>query len=125
MPQLRKIFKPLGTTLTVGAEYTTQLGVWQYRCDWEDRIIGGRLTVKGKELQVSRTWILSLGAVEDVVTRLRLRGAVDMQTGKCYAKFGFRSERLSPINLVEGFVYNKRFPLDGKGGHAEVELKLK
>jgi len=40
----RKIYTPLPkTVLTLGADYNTQLGVWQFRSDWEDKVIGGRL----------------------------------------------------------------------------------
>mmetsp|Transcript_1652 Transcript_1652/g.3541 ORF Transcript_1652/g.3541 Transcript_1652/m.3541 type:complete len:330 (-) Transcript_1652:67-1056(-) len=121
--KLRKRFRPLKTVLTLGADFNTQLGVWQFKSSWEDSLIGGRLTLNGRELQMSKTWLLSVGAVEDLVTRLRLRAAVDMATGKAYARFGFRTERLSPINVVEGFTLKKMFPLDGSKGHASLEVK--
>jgi len=121
--KLRKRFRPLRTVLTLGADFNTQLGVWQFKSSWEDSLIGGRLTLNGRELQLSKTWLLSVGAVEDLVTRLRLRAAVDMTTGKAYARFGFRTERLTPINVVEGFTLKKMFPLDGSAGHASLEVK--
>lgn len=77
----------------------------------------------GRELQLSKTWLLSVGAVEDLVTRLRLRAAIDLGTGKAYARFGFRTERLSPINVVEGFTLLRQLPLDGYDGHVKLEVK--
>jgi len=38
----------------------------------------------------------------DLVTRLRFKGVVDMST-RAYARLGFRTERLSPTIVVEGF----------------------
>ena len=61
--------------------------------------------------------------MEDLVTRLRLRASVDLKTGKALARFGFRTERLNPINVVEGFAMKKRIPLDGSQGHAKLEIK--
>jgi len=61
--------------------------------------------------------------VEDLVTRLRMRAAVDLGTMKAYARLGFRTERLSPINVVEGFTLTKRLPLDGNDGHVKLEVK--
>eukprot|EP00591_Stephanopyxis_turris_P004161 CAMPEP_0195514812 /NCGR_PEP_ID=MMETSP0794_2-20130614/6085_1 /TAXON_ID=515487 /ORGANISM="Stephanopyxis turris, Strain CCMP 815" /LENGTH=389 /DNA_ID=CAMNT_0040643137 /DNA_START=255 /DNA_END=1424 /DNA_ORIENTATION=+ len=123
--KLRKRFFPLKTTVTLGADFNSQLGVWQFKSSWEDRIIGGRLTLSGRELQLSKTWLLSVGAVEDLVTRLRFRAAVDMGTGKAYARFGFRTERLSPINVVEGFTLVKQLPLDGRGEQGNIKLEVK
>ena len=46
--QLRKRFYPFKTVIELGADYNTQIGVWQFKSSWEDRIIGGRLTIKGR-----------------------------------------------------------------------------
>jgi hypothetical protein len=59
--KLRKTFRPLKTIVRVGADFNTQLGVWQFRSSWEDAIIGGKLTLAGKELQLSKSWQLSVG----------------------------------------------------------------
>jgi len=107
----------------LGADFNTQLGVWQFKSSWEDRIIGGKITLAGREMQFSKTWLLSVGVVEDLVTRLRLRAAVDLGTMKAYARLGFRTERLSPINVVEGFTLTKKLPLDGNYGHVKLEVK--
>lgn len=109
--------------VTLGADFNTQLGVWQFKSSWEDSIIGGRLTLAGRELQLSKTWLLSVGAVEDLVTRLRFRAAIDLGTAKAYARIGFRTERLSPINVVEGFTLLRQLPLDGPEGHVKLEVK--
>ena len=63
------------------------------------------------------------GAVEDLVTRLRFRAAINLQTFQAYARVGFRTERLSPINVMEGFTILKRLPLDGSGGNVKLEVK--
>lgn len=121
--KVRKTFRPLKTIIRLGADFNTQLGVWQFKSSWEDDVIGGKLTLAGREVQFSKTWLLSVGAVEDLVTRLRLRAAVDLGTMKAYARLGFRTERLSPINVVEGFTMVKRLPLDGNYGHVKLEVK--
>lgn len=46
--QLRKRFFPFKTVIELGADYNTQMGVWQFKSSWEDRIIGGRLSIKGR-----------------------------------------------------------------------------
>jgi hypothetical protein len=122
--KIRKTFRPLKTIVRLGADFNTQLGVWQFKSSWEDAIIGGKLTlIAGRELQLTKSWQLSVGAVEDLVTRLRFRAAVDLQTWKAYARVGFRTERLSPINVMEGFTLLKRVPLDGNKGHVKLEVK--
>lgn len=121
--KIRKTFRPLKTIIQLGADFNTQLGVWQFKSSWEDAIIGGKLTLAGRELQLTKSWQLSVGAVEDLVTRLRLRAAVDLQTWKAYARVGFRTERLAPINMMEGFTLMKQVPLDGSAGHIKLEVK--
>lgn len=63
------------------------------------------------------------GPVDDLVTRLRFRAAVDLQTAKAYCRVGFRQERLSPLNVMEGFALQKQFNLDGNKGNIKLELK--
>lgn len=46
-----------------------------------------------------------------------------MQTCQAYARVGFRTERLSPINVMEGFTIVKRLPLDGSKGNVKLEVK--
>lgn len=121
--KIRKTFRPLGTILRLGANFNTQLGVWQFHSSWEDAIIGGKLTLAGRELQITKSWQLSVGAMEDLVTRLRFRAAVDLSTWKAYARVGFRTERLSPINVMEGFTLQKQVPLDGLDGHVKLQVK--
>lgn len=64
-----------------------------------------------------------IGAVEELVTRLRFRAAINLQTFQAYARVGFRTERLSPINVMEGFTILKRLPLDGTRGNVKMEVK--
>ena len=54
-------FRPLKTIVRLGADFNTQLGVWQFKSSWEDAIIGGKLTLIGKELQLTKSWQLSVG----------------------------------------------------------------
>ena len=61
--------------------------------------------------------------MEDLVTRLRFRAAINLQTFQAYARVGFRTERLSPINVMEGFTILKRLPLDGSGGNVKLEVR--
>jgi hypothetical protein len=48
-------------TFRLGADFNTQRGVWQFKSSWEDDIIGGKLTLAGKELQLTKSWQLSVG----------------------------------------------------------------
>jgi hypothetical protein len=121
--KIRKTFRPLKTIVQFGADFNTQVGVWQFKSSWEDAIIGGKLTLAGRELQLTKSWQLSVGAMEDLVTRLRVRAAVDLQTWKASVRAGFRTERLTPINVMEGFTLLKQVPLDGQDGHIKLEVK--
>eukprot|EP00534_Pseudo-nitzschia_fraudulenta_P003325 CAMPEP_0201123180 /NCGR_PEP_ID=MMETSP0850-20130426/6620_1 /ASSEMBLY_ACC=CAM_ASM_000622 /TAXON_ID=183588 /ORGANISM="Pseudo-nitzschia fraudulenta, Strain WWA7" /LENGTH=384 /DNA_ID=CAMNT_0047390029 /DNA_START=147 /DNA_END=1301 /DNA_ORIENTATION=- len=122
--KLRKTFRPLKTIVRLGADYNTQQGIWQFKSSWEDAIIGGKLTLSGnKELQMTKSWSLSVGGVEDLVTRLRFRATINLQTFQAYARVGFRTERLTPIDVVEGFTILKRLPLDGSSGNLKLEVK--
>mmetsp|Transcript_15162 Transcript_15162/g.31341 ORF Transcript_15162/g.31341 Transcript_15162/m.31341 type:complete len:544 (-) Transcript_15162:151-1782(-) len=122
--KLRKTFRPLKTIVRLGADYNTQQGIWQFKSSWEDAIIGGKITLSGnKELQLTKSWQMSVGGVEDLVTRLRFRATINLQTFQAYAKVGFRTERFTPIDVVEGFTVLKRMPLDGIGGNLKLEVK--
>lgn len=122
--KLRKTFRPLKTIIRIGADYNTQQGIWQFKSSWEDAIIGGKITLSGsKELQLTKSWQMSVGGVEDLVTRLRFRATINLQTFQAYARVGFRTERLTPIDVVEGFTILKRLPLDGSGGNLKLEVK--
>jgi hypothetical protein len=62
--KISKTFRPLGTIVKVGADFNTNLGVWQFKSSWEDAIIGGKLTLAGKELQLTKSWQLSMGKLK-------------------------------------------------------------
>lgn len=64
--KIRKTFRPLKTIISIGADFNTQLGVWQFKTSWEDTIIGGKLTLAGKELQLTKSWQLKVGTSHDV-----------------------------------------------------------
>jgi hypothetical protein len=59
--KLRKTFRPLKTIVRVGADFNTQLGVWQFKSSWEEPIIGGKLTLIGNELHLTKSWQLYVG----------------------------------------------------------------
>lgn len=121
--KLRKTFYPLKkTVLTLGADYNTNIGVWQFRSSWEDSIIGGRISVAGRELMLTKSWLVKLLDSEDVATRLKFRAAVNTADWTAYAKFGFRTERIAPLNIKEGFSLKKKLHLDGSRGHAKLEV---
>ncbi|CAM9973229.1 unnamed protein product [Discosporangium mesarthrocarpum] len=120
--KLRKRIYPLKTVLTLGADYNTQIGVWQFRSSWEDSIIGGRLSIAGREVMLTKSWLLKLMDNEDLATRLKFRAAVNTRDWTAYAKFGLRTERIAPINIKDGFQIARKFPLDGGNGHAKLEV---
>ena len=64
--KVRKTFRPLKTVVRLGADFNTQLGVWQFKSSWEDEVIGGKLTLAGREVQFSKTWLLSVGEFDEV-----------------------------------------------------------
>jgi hypothetical protein len=141
--KLRKTFRPLNTIVRLQAHYNTQRGVWQFQSSWEDAWIGGKFTLAGrKELQFTKSWSLTGGRLggdgatssagggsssllDDMVTRLRLRAAVDLQTWKAYVRVGVRTEQraAATINVMEGFTVVKRLPLDGPNGQCKLEIK--
>ncbi|CAM9161279.1 unnamed protein product [Pylaiella littoralis] len=123
--KLRKRIYPLKTVLTLGADYNTQIGVWQFRSTWEDSIIGGRISIAGREVMLTKSWLLKVMDSEDVATRLKFRAAINTRDWTAYAKFGFRTERISPLNIKDGFQLAKKFPLDGNNGHAKLEVVTK
>jgi len=120
--KLRKRFYPFKTTIELGADYNTQLGVWQFRSSWEDRIVGGRLSFKGRELQFSKNWVLGLDK-EDIIGRIKFRAGLDLSSWRSYARCGFRTERVTPVNVQEGFSIRRKVPLDGSNGHAKLEVR--
>eukprot|EP00903_Cladosiphon_okamuranus_P019929 g18316.t1 len=123
--KLRKRIYPLKTVLTLGADYNTQIGVWQFRSTWEDSIIGGRISIAGREVMLTKSWLLKVMDQEDVATRLKFRAAINTRDWTAYAKFGFRTERISPLNIRDGFQLAKKIPLDGLNGHAKLEVVSK
>ena len=65
--------------------------IWQLRTTWEDQIIGGRLTIKGRELQLTKSWPVPLGDRQDLAARLRFKLGVDLYSGRTYCRFGFNT----------------------------------
>lgn len=119
--KLRKTLRLFKTIFSVAADFNTQTGVWQFQSSWEDAIIGGRITLAGRELQLTKSWPIQ--PMRDVVTRLRLRAAVDLGTAKAYLRVGFRTERVAAINMVEGFGLIQHVPLDGTNGNVKLQVK--
>uniref|UniRef100_A0A7S2CEG6 Plastid lipid-associated protein/fibrillin conserved domain-containing protein n=1 Tax=Octactis speculum TaxID=3111310 RepID=A0A7S2CEG6_9STRA len=124
--KLRKTFQPLGTKLALGAIFNTQANMWQFDTTWEDKVIGGQLSLKGRELQLSKTWAIPLGEGVDIgfapLARLRLKLGIDLYSGKTNLRFGFRTEEPSnKVTLADGIQLRPRFPLDSNS-HVNVEL---
>ena len=122
--KIRKNFKWLSTVLSIGADYSTQQGTWTMKYSWEDSLIGGKLQMKGTELQLHKNWIFGFGS--NLAANLRFKAAIDVATGKMSARFGFRTEQTSPVlNIVDGIDVVKKLPLDGSDGHAKLEVKVR
>ena len=67
-----------------------------------------------------------MGGATNLAATLRLRGALDLMSGRTSARLGFRTEQASGnINIVEGVDLVKKLPLDGADGHAKLEVKLR
>ena len=43
-----------------------------------------------RELQFSKTWLVTLGDQDDIATRLKFRAGIDTGTWRSYARLGFR-----------------------------------
>ena len=57
------------------------------------------------------------------MTRLRLRASLDLKTLGVTCRLGFRTERGDTLDLPRGFRFTRALPLDGRDGHAKVEVK--
>ena len=77
--KVRKNIEWLRTRLSIGADYSTQRGLWKLQYAWEDQIIGGRMVLKGTELQLHKAWVLTLGTAANLAATLRLRAALDLR----------------------------------------------
>ena len=88
-----KVFNLNVTRLTVGAHYDTNLALWRLDSTWQDDLIGGQLSLRGKELQLKKTWPLPLdGDNENFVLKLILKGAVDLtDLKKSHLRLTFRA----------------------------------
>ena len=73
-----------------------QDGTWQMRSSWEDNLIGGQISMKGGELQLTKSWIFQIADQSNLAAKLRLKAAVDVRSGRSYARFGFRTEQVRP-----------------------------
>lgn len=123
--KVRKNVEWLRTRLSIGADYSTQRGLWKLQYAWEDTFIGGRMVLKGTELQLHKAWVLTLGTAANLAATLRLRAALDLRNMRTSCRFGFRTESQGAINIVDGVDLVKRLPLDGQDGHAKLEVKLR
>jgi hypothetical protein len=97
--KIRKFLFKDKTKLEVGADFNSQLSSWQFRAAWEDKLIGGKIGIKGREVDYTKTWMVGFSDNEMLNARLRLKFAVDMLDGRTYARFGFRTEEVPAIYL--------------------------
>mmetsp|Transcript_75205 Transcript_75205/g.151189 ORF Transcript_75205/g.151189 Transcript_75205/m.151189 type:complete len:308 (+) Transcript_75205:64-987(+) len=105
--KLRKTIKILRTKLMLGCDYNTQQAVWQMKSSWEDTILKGKLSIRGRELMLTKSWDVGFSENESLKAKLRLKTAVDLFSGKTYIRFGFRTEE-----VTRGDLRNQGFPLE-------------
>jgi len=120
--KLRKNIRWLSTLLSFGADYSTQQGLWTMKYSWEDTLVGGRLALKGSELELNKAFVLNLGTPQSLAATLRLRAAIDVFTGKMSARLGFRAEPTAAE--ARGVDLVRRLTLDADG-HAKIEVKVR
>jgi hypothetical protein len=127
--KIRKFLFKDRTKLEIGADFNSQLSSWQFRAAWEDKLIGGKIGIKGREVDYTKTWMVGFSDNEMLNARLRLKFAVDMLDGRTYARFGFRTEE-TQSGARGGFPLETKVLLDRVGnatarreGHIFAELK--
>jgi hypothetical protein len=111
--KLRKFFSPYNTKVEIGADFDSQESIWEIRGSVEEKVLNGKVAVKGREFQYLKTWMVGVSENELLRTRLRLKVAVDMLNGKTYCRFGFRTEESS----LEGFPLETKILLDKIGNN--------
>jgi len=123
--KIRKTLFPLKTRLTVGADYSLQDRQWKLVSSWQDNVIGGTITLNGREFSIAKDWFLPFSEIDQhqVGAKLRVHAGLNMDTGRLFAKFRMRAERLAPIAFGDGIRIDQRVPLDGRNGNAKLEVK--
>ncbi|KAL7471775.1 hypothetical protein ACHAXS_012068 [Conticribra weissflogii] len=132
-----------GAIIRVGADFETQTmmgtGVWRLRGCLEDKLIGGRFSIKGKRsrsggqlVEYSKSWLFP--GAGSLATRFNLCATYDMSQRRGSARFGFKTVNSNGGGNVEtlgvfggigrqGFSIIPTIPLDGQKGHMILEAK--
>mmetsp|Transcript_35599 Transcript_35599/g.36304 ORF Transcript_35599/g.36304 Transcript_35599/m.36304 type:complete len:320 (+) Transcript_35599:300-1259(+) len=111
--KVKQRFYQLGTCVTLGMDYLSELGRWRFHLSAEDTIVGGRFSVRGSELGWAKSWRANMGLGEDNTVKFKLRVGYNMKTKQSYARVRFRTEPLTPFDIQEGLVCTGRVPLPG------------
>ena len=116
--------------IRVGADFETHRlgkGLWRLRGCVEDKLIGGRFTIKEKRIgderavlmEYSKSWLFSSGAGSSIGTRFNLGAVYDLTTYRGSVRFGFRAENtdatIGTYQLMpgrKGFTIVPIIPLD-------------
>lgn len=125
--KVRKKFYPVGTKFEIGADFNTQLSVWQLRSSWEDNFIKGELAIKGRELQYTKAWTLPFSANEMLFAKLRLNAGLDLVNFSTFVRIGFRTEQASAEggSLMDGFplTYIFKVPINNNSDVMGLQFK--
>jgi len=116
-----------GAIIRVGADFETHRlgrGVWRLRGCVEDKLVGGRFTIKERKngddravlMEYSKSWLFA--GAGSMGTRFNVCAAYDLATQKGSARFGFRAENTDSIGSYrvmpgrKGFTIIPIIPLD-------------
>lgn len=92
----------LGTSVTLGIDFLSDIMQWRTFCSVEDTLVGGRFSLRGSELGWTKSWLWNLGLVEDNTAKFKLRLGLNFDSLKLYARLRFRTEPISPFDIGEG-----------------------
>lgn len=101
----------LGTCVTIGMDYISDIAQWRAYCAIEDTLVRGRFSLRGSELGWTKSWMLNLGLGEENAAKCKMRLGLNLRTYKLYAKLRFRTEPLSPFDIGEGLSCAGKLPL--------------
>ena len=84
-------------------------------------MIGDRLLLRGTSLELTKTWLVSVGSYSDsFVSRVRMRLSVNLKDGRTKFKFGVRNEAVNNVDILSGLRFEKNI---GLTSNAKVQVK--
>jgi hypothetical protein len=101
----------LGTSITLGVDYLTDIAHWRSYCQIEDAWLRGRFSLRGSELGWAKAWMLNLGLGEQSTAMIKLRLGLNTKTQRLYAKLRFRTDPMSPFDIGDGLSCAGKLPL--------------